>query len=537
MGSSKRTRDTEPAPQVATTEIVDFAIPPPADDAAASPKKSAKGKGKATAVVDESGDATMEGTAEEGNQVAENDDEVPAMSHKERRLAKRRKLAGLDDPAPSSGPGPAAGANGVAAEGGIAVGNTPAKSAHGIWVGNLAFKTTSKMLLAWFEQRGLKDVTRINMPNGKRVGESNRGFAYLDFPTETEVQIAVGLSEQHLEGRKLLIKNSSDFTGRPAPAALPTLDGIALTDASNSAPGAPQTLNKTARKILNRQKNPAGPTLFIGNLGFETTAEDIKGMFDAHQLSAQSWARKVKGAKEDKGEEEKSDDEAEGDEEEKKEDDGTDRDDDESEDEDEKEDEDEGEKSESDDEDEKPVKKAKKEKAPKGPKDLSKAKDAGIRKVRLGTFEDTGKCKGWAFVDFHLPEQCTRALLNIRNHTLNGRALNVEYASSDAVRRGQVGTRAAIKANRGGAGPGARGGRGRGDFGGGRGRGDRESAPRRQGRDWDDGERAGAGADEDAGKGESWKSYKEFMEEEGANLRESEAGASRGGRGRKRAGF
>lgn len=33
--------------------------------------------------------------------------------------------------------------------------------------------------------------------------------------------------------------------------------------------------------------------------------------------------------------------------------------------------------------------------APKEPKDLSKAKDAGIRKIRLGTFEDTGKCKGY----------------------------------------------------------------------------------------------------------------------------------------------
>ena len=35
--------------------------------------------------------------------------------------------------------------------------------------------------------------------------------------------------------------------------------------------------------------------------------------------------------------------------------------------------------------------------APKEPRDLSKAKDAGIRKIRLGTFEDTGKCKGFVF--------------------------------------------------------------------------------------------------------------------------------------------
>ena len=42
----------------------------------------------------------------------------------------------------------------------------------------------------------------------------------------------------------------------------------------------------------------------------------------------------------------------------------------------------------------------------------------------------------WAFVDFKTPEHSTRALLNVRNHTLAGRALNVEYASLDAVRRG-----------------------------------------------------------------------------------------------------
>ena len=60
-------------------------------------------------------------------------------------------------------------------EGGIAVGATPAKGAQGIWVGNMNFATTSKDLLAWFEERGLKEVTRINMPKGKRSHENNRG--------------------------------------------------------------------------------------------------------------------------------------------------------------------------------------------------------------------------------------------------------------------------------------------------------------------------------------------------------------------------
>ena len=42
----------------------------------------------------------------------------------------------------------------------------------------------------------------------------------------------------------------------------------------------------------------------------------------------------------------------------------------------------------------------------------------------------------WAFVDFTSTEHATAALINPRNHFLDGRKLKVEYASPDAVRRG-----------------------------------------------------------------------------------------------------
>lgn len=54
----------------------------------------------------------------------------------------------------------------------------------------------------------------------------------------------------------------------------------------------------------------------------------------------------------------------------------------------------------------------------------------------MGTFEDSGLCKGFAFVDFMTVEHATSALINPRNHHLNGRNLVVEYAGPDAVRRG-----------------------------------------------------------------------------------------------------
>lgn len=105
------------------------------------------------------------------------EDEVPAISHKERRLAKRRKLAGLEPvptPTPSSSTAPKS-KTATTGEGGFTIGNTPAKTAHGIWVGNMSFKTTSKNLLDWFEGRGLKEIMRINMPGGKKPAEMNRG--------------------------------------------------------------------------------------------------------------------------------------------------------------------------------------------------------------------------------------------------------------------------------------------------------------------------------------------------------------------------
>ena len=102
----------------------------------------------------------------------EDDEDVPALSHKALRLAKRRKLAGLPEipvvAISTSG-------NSIPGVPGIIIGNTPGKSAHGIWLGNMNYGTTNKMLLAWLEERGLKEIVRINMPSGRRDGEMNRG--------------------------------------------------------------------------------------------------------------------------------------------------------------------------------------------------------------------------------------------------------------------------------------------------------------------------------------------------------------------------
>ncbi|KAF9231899.1 hypothetical protein BU15DRAFT_90800 [Melanogaster broomeanus] len=198
---------------------------------------------------------------------------------------------------------------------------------NSIWVGNLSFWTTQDALRAFFE--GVGEITRIHMPAKPGKKGENMGFAYVDFATPDA-------KEGQLEGRNLLIKDGNDFKGRPA-ANVP---GGAAQDKPSARW---RRKSSTAQKILRVQKQPPAPTLFLGNLGFDTTESSIRQLFEAHR-------RYKHGGEKGKG------------------------------------------------------------------KDVDAV---WIRKVRMGTFEDSGACKGLS---------CTHS-----NHRLNGRSLVVEYASADAV--------------------------------------------------------------------------------------------------------
>ncbi|EJU06372.1 hypothetical protein DACRYDRAFT_61073 [Dacryopinax primogenitus] len=210
------------------------------------------------------------------------------------------------------------------------------------------------------------------MPRKTTAGSSggmrgqNMGFAYVDFDTTESRDKAVKLSESPLHGRKLLIKDGNDYRGRPTAAQKAAEE----EDPTSSKPN----MTKTAQKLLKSQKHPPCPTLFMGNLGFETTKETITEMLEGHHKTAHAPAKGVNDdEQETKGEQET-----------KKED----------------------------------------------------MLELGLRKVRLGTFEDSGMCKGWAFLDFHTTAQAQAVLINSRNHHLNGRKLVLEFASADALRRG-----------------------------------------------------------------------------------------------------
>ncbi|CCX13243.1 hypothetical protein FPQ18DRAFT_327817 [Pyronema domesticum] len=224
--------------------------------------------------------------------------------------------------------------------------SSQARSKYGIWIGNLAFSTDQDILqdfLADGDRERRDDITRVNMPKDPRTGR-NKGFAYVDFKSEETLKHVLTLSEGLLGGRRVLIKNSKDFTNRPAASA-------------ESKPAATSGANLS--------KNPPSRILYVGNLEFSCRAEHIKEHF--------SFAGK-------------------------------------------------------------------------------------IQKVRLATFEDTGKCKGFGFVDFEDKESVKRAMLGLtpeeekvyeelegkaevelynqrkKRAVLGGRTLTMEYGQDPSVR-------------------------------------------------------------------------------------------------------
>lgn len=132
------------------------------------------------------------------------------------------------------------------------------RSEHGIWIGNLAFSTTKEDLLKFLtmDTKGPiqpQKITRIHLPQGpaKFGRPQNKGFAYIDFSHENCIQAALEMSESMLTGRRVLIKNAKSFEGRP--------------EQKNEQNG--------------NSKLPPSRRIFIGNLDFATTVEELEAHF------------------------------------------------------------------------------------------------------------------------------------------------------------------------------------------------------------------------------------------------------------------
>ena len=143
------------------------------------------------------------------------------------------------------------------------------RSDHGIWIGNLPFTFTKADLRKFLiENSSTTDdqITRVHLPPngpgaasvGRKLKPQNKGFAYVDFSTESVLKEALKLSETLVSGRRVLIKDAKSFEGRPQKAS---------DDAATSGFGTTKSGKTPSKKI------------FVGNLAFDTTEEDLREHF------------------------------------------------------------------------------------------------------------------------------------------------------------------------------------------------------------------------------------------------------------------
>ena len=149
-----------------------------------------------------------------------------------------------------------------------AIAESPSKrSDYGIWIGNLSWMTTKDELRNFFNghmSESGASITRIHLPppsqttltnSRQKIKPHNRGFAYVDFSTAEALNNALSLSETLFSGRKVLIKDAKNFEGRPEKPTNGLLKEDTLAGDSPSK------------------------RIFVGNLGFEVTKEEIWGHF------------------------------------------------------------------------------------------------------------------------------------------------------------------------------------------------------------------------------------------------------------------
>lgn len=140
------------------------------------------------------------------------------------------------------------------------------RSEYGIWIGNLpwsAMKLDVRTFITSNTDIQDDEITRMHIPSPREsaVGNKNdapkfqnKGFAYIDFSHAAALSKALALSETLLGGRRVLIKDSKSFEGRPA---------ISVGDDTK------------------RDSNGKSPSkrIFIGNLSFDIKEEDLRKHF------------------------------------------------------------------------------------------------------------------------------------------------------------------------------------------------------------------------------------------------------------------
>jgi RNA recognition motif-containing protein len=143
------------------------------------------------------------------------------------------------------------------------------RTAWGIWIGNMPWTKTKQDLIDFLCGTGTiksTEITRVHMPappdsaQPKHGGprNHNKGFGYVDFDSPEALEEAMKFTETAMDSthRKVLIKNANSYEGRPEPALV-------------TGEGKPANKDK-----MNNQKPPS-KRIFVGNLGFDITKDDL----------------------------------------------------------------------------------------------------------------------------------------------------------------------------------------------------------------------------------------------------------------------
>ncbi|KAK3365776.1 hypothetical protein B0T24DRAFT_682850 [Lasiosphaeria ovina] len=153
------------------------------------------------------------------------------------------------------------------------------RSPFGVWIGNLRFTVTRGDLRKWLVDNsgGVikdEDITRVHLPTVKPAAgapkrdkdtpSENRGFAYVDFATLEANVAAIALSETEWNRRKVLIKDSKSFDGRPKKE-----EPVEGADEDGKDGAAAPVKKKDMRTKV-----------FVGNLAFTVTEDDLRAHFD-----------------------------------------------------------------------------------------------------------------------------------------------------------------------------------------------------------------------------------------------------------------
>lgn len=155
------------------------------------------------------------------------------------------------------------------------------RSPYGVWIGNLRFSVTKHDLRDWLVENSggsitADHITRIKLPSSRPKGAKrdeagagagepfeNKGYAYVDFSTYDTTIAAIALSETEWHRRKLLIKDAKSFEGRPAKPK---------PEANDAGAGA-------AAEATAEPPKPTTKKIFVGNLSFQTTEDDLHELF------------------------------------------------------------------------------------------------------------------------------------------------------------------------------------------------------------------------------------------------------------------